>query len=84
MLSETIMHECIMGLLKSATDEKSLECFAVLITETGKDLDHPEAKVCSLPLSLLGGGGGDSSLQGKQIRCTQKRNTKINRLFNEV
>ena len=45
MLSETIMHECVVRLLRSSSDEESLECFAGLITTTGKDLDKPEAKV---------------------------------------
>ena len=52
MLSETIIHECITKLLKSMSDEESLECCAILITEVGRDLDHPEAKVCCLSLSL--------------------------------
>ena len=39
------MHECVVRLLRSSSDEESLECFAGLITTTGKDLDHPEAKV---------------------------------------
>ena len=45
MLSETIMHECVVRLLRSPIDEESLECFTRLITTTGKDLDHPQAKV---------------------------------------
>lgn len=45
MLSETIMHECIVSLLKSASDEEALEGFGKLIMTIGKDLDHPEAKV---------------------------------------
>ena len=45
MLSETIMHECLCKLLRSPVDEESLECFARLIATTGKDLDHPQAKV---------------------------------------
>lgn len=45
MLSEAIMHECVFRLLRSPSDEESLECFARLITTTGKDLDHPQAKV---------------------------------------
>ena len=45
MLSETIMHKCIVRLLRSSSDEYSLEMCAVIITTTGKDLDHPEAKV---------------------------------------
>ncbi len=39
------MHECITRLLKSSSDEESLECLAVLITVTGKDLDKEAAKV---------------------------------------
>ena len=45
MLSEAIMHECITRLLKSTSDEERLECFATLITTTGKDLDNEAAKV---------------------------------------
>ena len=45
MLSETILHECITRLLKSSSDVESLECFACLITITGKKLDRQEAKV---------------------------------------
>ena len=45
MLSETILHECIVRLLKSTSDEESLECFAKLITVAGKELDSPKAKV---------------------------------------
>ena len=52
MLSETIMHECVVRLLRSPVDEESLECFARLIATTGKDLDHPQAKVWG-----EGGGG---------------------------
>jgi translation initiation factor 4G len=45
MLSETIMHECVARLLRSSSDEESLEYFAVLITTAGKSLDNPESKV---------------------------------------
>ena len=45
MLSETIMHECVARLLRSSSDEESLECFARLITTAGKYLDKPEFKV---------------------------------------
>jgi hypothetical protein len=45
MLSETIMHECIVRLLRSSSDGHSLEMCAVILTITGKDLDRPEAKV---------------------------------------
>ena len=39
------MHECIVRLLRSTSDEDALECFSRLITTTGKELDHPQAKV---------------------------------------
>ena len=39
------MHEFVVRLLWSSSDEESLECFAGLITTIGKDLDHSEAKV---------------------------------------
>ena len=39
------MHGCITRLLKFSSDEESLECFARLITTTGKDLDRELAKV---------------------------------------
>ena len=53
MLSATIMHECIVRLLKSSSDEESLECFAILITTIGKDMDLPEAKVSLFKLCLF-------------------------------
>ena len=46
MLSETVVHECIVRLLRSSTDEKSLEGLALLIATTGKNLDIEKAKVC--------------------------------------
>ena len=48
VLSESIMYECMIRLLKSSFDEESLECFAMLMTTTGKDLDKEEAKVCGV------------------------------------
>ena len=45
MLSESILHDCMVQLLLSPTDEKSLECFAVLITTAGKELEMGGAKV---------------------------------------
>ena len=39
------MHECIVRLLRSSTDEESLECLSRLISTTGKDLDIEKAKV---------------------------------------
>ena len=45
MLSESIMHKCIVRLLRSTSDEDALECFSRLITTTGKELDHPQTKV---------------------------------------
>ena len=48
ILTESIMHECMIRLLRSASDEESLECFAMLMTTIGKDLDKEEAKVCGV------------------------------------
>ena len=45
ILSEAVIHECITRLLKSTSDEESLECFVRLITTTGKYLDKEAAKV---------------------------------------
>ena len=47
MLSEDIIHECIYCLLRSGSDEESLECFCRLITTAGKELDNEQAKVRS-------------------------------------
>ena len=48
VLSESIVHECMIRLLGSAYDEESLEGFAMLMTTTGKDLDKEETKVCGV------------------------------------
>ena len=48
MLSEIVMHECITRLLKSSSDDESLECFTVLIKITGRDLDKSEDKVSGM------------------------------------
>ena len=45
LLSEAIVHECIQRLLKSSSDEESLECFAKLMTTIGKELDHGKGQV---------------------------------------
>ena len=45
MLSESKMHKCIVRLLRSTSDEDALECFSLLITTTGKELYHPQAKI---------------------------------------
>ncbi|KAL5490844.1 hypothetical protein EMCRGX_G016035 [Ephydatia muelleri] len=45
MLSESTIHECMIRLLKSSSNEKSLECFAKLMTITGTELDKEEAKL---------------------------------------
>uniref|UniRef100_A0A671Q1G8 Eukaryotic translation initiation factor 4 gamma 1-like n=1 Tax=Sinocyclocheilus anshuiensis TaxID=1608454 RepID=A0A671Q1G8_9TELE len=44
MLTETIMHDCIVKLLKNH-DEESLECLCRLLSTIGKDLDFEKAKV---------------------------------------
>ncbi|XP_077421553.1 eukaryotic translation initiation factor 4 gamma 1 isoform X2 [Vanacampus margaritifer] len=43
MLTEIIMHECIVKLLKNH-DEESLECLCRLLSTIGKDLDFEKAK----------------------------------------
>lgn len=44
MLTEAIMHDCIVKLLKNH-DEESLECLCRLLSTIGKDLDFEKAKV---------------------------------------
>ena len=62
MISEKIMHECILKLLsrinKSESMEDHLECLCKLLSKIGKDLDHADAKAVSythltLPTILL-------------------------------
>ncbi|XP_068170639.1 eukaryotic translation initiation factor 4 gamma 3-like isoform X2 [Antennarius striatus] len=43
MLTEPIMHDCVVKLLKNH-DEESLECLCRLLTTIGKDLDFEKAK----------------------------------------
>ncbi|XP_047198918.1 eukaryotic translation initiation factor 4 gamma 3-like [Hippoglossus stenolepis] len=43
MLTETIMHECVVKLLKNH-DQESLECLCTLLTTIGKELDFEQAK----------------------------------------
>lgn len=43
MLTEPIMHDCVMKLLKNH-DSESLECLCRLLTTIGKDLDFEKAK----------------------------------------
>ena len=44
MLTENIMHGCVVKLLRS-NDEESYECLCKLLFTIGKDLDHEKAKV---------------------------------------
>ena len=44
MLTENIMHECLIKLLRSA-DEESLECLSRLFSTVGKLLDYEKAQV---------------------------------------
>lgn len=48
MLTEAIMHDCVVKLLKNH-DEESLECLCRLLTTIGKDLDFEKAKVSHRP-----------------------------------
>ena len=52
MLTENIMHDCVVKLLRS-TDEESYECLCKLLTTIGKDLDHEKAKVMPIILFSL-------------------------------
>lgn len=54
MLTEAIMHDCVVKLLKNH-DEESLECLCRLLTTIGKDLDFEKAKV-----GVLGCGWGQA------------------------
>lgn len=51
MLTEAIMHDCVVKLLKNHDDE-SLECLCRLLTTIGKDLDFEKAKVTQAAESL--------------------------------
>uniref|UniRef100_T2MEM1 Eukaryotic translation initiation factor 4 gamma 1 n=1 Tax=Hydra vulgaris TaxID=6087 RepID=T2MEM1_HYDVU len=47
MISENIMHDCVIKLLKCEkveSAEDQLECLCKLLATIGKDLDHPKAK----------------------------------------
>ena len=52
LLTEPIMHECIMKLLTKSTDHESLECMCRLMTTVGKDLDVLKAKVMTLLIDV--------------------------------
>ncbi|XP_016346712.1 eukaryotic translation initiation factor 4 gamma 1-like [Sinocyclocheilus anshuiensis] len=52
MLTETIMHDCIVKLLKNH-DEESLECLCRLLSTIGKDLDFEKAKTPVFPTDLM-------------------------------
>lgn len=55
MLTEAIMHDCVVKLLKNH-DEESLECLCRLLTTIGKDLDFEKAKVSYRDGQGRGGG----------------------------
>ena len=51
MISEKIMHECILKLIrvsKPDSMEDHLECLCKLLSTVGKQLDHEEAKVTTM------------------------------------
>ena len=52
MLTEAIMHDCVVKLLKNH-DEESLECLCRLLSTIGKDLDFEKAKVRTQRHSFL-------------------------------
>ena len=47
MLTENIMHKCIVELLQT-NDEENLECLCKLLRTIGKDIDTDKAKVSRL------------------------------------
>lgn len=51
MLTEPIMHDCVVKLLKNH-DEESLECLCRLLSTIGKDLDFEKAKVSADPKTM--------------------------------
>ena len=51
MLTENIMHDCVLKLLRSSDDD-NLECLCRLLTTIGKDLDHEKAKVRRFVLAV--------------------------------
>lgn len=53
MLTEAIMHDCVVKLLKNH-DEESLECLCRLLSTIGKDLDFEKAKVTRVSRPALG------------------------------
>lgn len=54
MLTEAIMHDCVVKLLKNH-DQESLECLCRLLTTIGKDLDFEKAKVSHRDASMNSG-----------------------------
>lgn len=64
MLTEAIMHDCVVKLLKNH-DEESLECLCRLLTTIGKDLDFEKAKVKTPNLRNL--------RQGLFVSCGRSR-----------
>lgn len=55
MLTEPIMHDCVVKLLKNHDDE-SLECLCRLLTTIGKDLDFEKAKVTRQQFVIIHSG----------------------------
>lgn len=55
MLTESIMHDCILRLLRSH-DEDSLECLCRLLTTIGKDIDYEKSKVKHRLQSIIAWG----------------------------
>ena len=51
MLTEKIMHDCLVRLLKSE-DPEAYECLCRLLTTIGKDIDHPKNKVLRYAITI--------------------------------
>ena len=52
MLTEKIMFECIVKLIR-ATEEESIECLCWLVRTVGKDLDNEKNKVSSVMIYTI-------------------------------
>ena len=71
MLTEQIMHTCVMKLLKDR-DEESLECMCKLLTTIGQMLDHEKAKViCQFPSLIMFVLCNVLHVNHMQITCVQ-------------
>lgn len=77
MLTEPIMHSCIMALFK-AKDDDHLESLCRLLTTIGKDLDSPKAKVGCDVFDI------SSSSQASSSSVNISFQQRINQYFDQI